>query len=240
MRTIIFCEGTTDLLMIQFILQYRYGWRYDGFVENTVTNKLLKRKLVKGNSYLEINSCGGIMNIPSELYKLKDKLQLATKNEELFDRVIVMIDHDTVNSNEEFIGQINFKLDTDYVVSQINLEVGWTIDNPIIGKINISLFVKSIPEEETGAIETVMLKALETDSVEAGLIADATVFVNDIASKQSRYLQKKSRVSKAIFNTYFAIRTPEEKYDERARILKAYDWENNEVINGSFSFLDVD
>ena len=151
-----------------------------------------------------------------------------------------MIDHDTVNSNEEFIGQINLKLDTDYVVSQINLEVGWTIDNPIIGKINISLFVKSIPEEETGAIETVMLKALETDSVEAGLIADATVFVNDIASKQSRYLQKKSRVSKAIFNTYFAIRTPEEKYDERARILKAYDWENNEVINGSFSFLDVD
>lgn len=50
MRAVVFCEGTTDLLMVQFVLQYRYGWRYDGFVENTKTNRLLKRKLAKGIS----------------------------------------------------------------------------------------------------------------------------------------------------------------------------------------------
>ena len=42
-----------------------------------------------------------------------------------------------------------------------------------------------------------------------------------------------------IFNTYFAIRTPEEKYDERARVLKAYDWRNNPVLSQGFDFFNI-
>ena len=29
MRAVIFCEGTTDLLMIQFVLQYKYGGKFE-------------------------------------------------------------------------------------------------------------------------------------------------------------------------------------------------------------------
>lgn len=43
MKTMIFCEGTTDLLMIQYVLQYKYGWHYNGFLENAETNRLRKR-----------------------------------------------------------------------------------------------------------------------------------------------------------------------------------------------------
>ena len=72
MKAIILCEGTTDLLMIQFVVQYKYGWQYDGFVENTVTNRLIRRNLSRGNDSVEINSCGGIMNIPSKINKIKE------------------------------------------------------------------------------------------------------------------------------------------------------------------------
>ena len=48
MKAVVFCEGTTDLLMIQFVLQYKYGWKYDGFVENTVSNRLMKVVASKG------------------------------------------------------------------------------------------------------------------------------------------------------------------------------------------------
>lgn len=37
-------------------------------------------------------------------------------------------------------------------------------------------------------------------------------------------MQRKSLIAKAVFNTYFAIRTPEEKCGERSRVLRAYDW----------------
>ena len=84
-----------------------------------------------------------------------------------------------------------------------------------------------------------MLEALATDEVEENLIKDSNDFITEMAQKQNRYLKKKSRIPKAVFNTYFAIRTPEERYDERARILKAYDWKSNETINKSFSFLDI-
>ena len=52
-------------------------------------------------------------------------------------------------------------------------------------------------------------------------------------------MQRKSLIAKAVFNTYFAIRTPEEKCGERSRVLRAYDWKNNEVLNKSFGFLDI-
>ncbi len=54
MRTVILCEGTTDLLMIQFVLQYKYGWKYDDYSDDSETNRLIKKKLVKQNEIVEI------------------------------------------------------------------------------------------------------------------------------------------------------------------------------------------
>ena len=239
MKTIIFCEGTTDLLMIQFVLQYKYDWKYQGFVENSVSNRILKRILKKDGDLVEINSCGGMMNIPNEMSKLKDKLELATKRDELYDKVIVMIDHDTMTTNAEFLDKINEKLETDFKEYHMNTDVEWSIYNGVFGNYVVPFFIKCIPESETGAIETVLLEALGTDELEKGLISDSKKFIEETAENQNRYLQKKSRVCKAIFNTYFAIRTPEEKYDERARVLKAYDWRNNPVLSQGFDFLDI-
>jgi hypothetical protein len=150
-----------------------------------------------------------------------------------------MIDHDTVSSNGEFIGQLNGTLHTDFSESQMNNYFDWDIANDVLGKLSIKVLIKCIPESDIGAIETVMLKALETDDIERNLISDSSKFINIIAGKQQRYLQKKSRISKAIFNTYFAIRTPEEKYDERAKILNAYNWKENSVLGDSFDFLNL-
>lgn len=239
MKAIILCEGTTDLLMIQFVLQYKYGWQYDGFVENTVTNQLIRRNLIRGNDSVEINSCGGIMNIPSKINKIKDKMCNATSQEEIYNKVIVMIDHDTVSSNQEFINQLNDKAGENFETSQLNVWSEWLIESLIFGETCVDLYLGCIPSDNTGAIETIMLEALATDQLEIKLISDTRDFINGVSNNQNRYLQKESRRSKAIFNTYFAIRTPEEKYDERARVLNAYDWKNNEILNSSFQFLDI-
>ena len=239
MRAVILCEGTTDLLMIQYVLQYRYGWEYEGFLENAVTNKLLKKTLKKNGASIEIHSCGGITNIPTKMKSIKDQLEYVTRKEEFIDRVIVLIDHDTVDSNRIFIEQINENLDAQFVEGDINNNTKWTINNFIFGLCQVDLCFRCLPENETGAIEKIMLEALATDEVEENLIKDSNDFITEMAQKQNRYLKKKSRIPKAVFYTYFAIRTPEERYDERARILKAYDWKSNETINKSFSFLDI-
>jgi hypothetical protein len=239
MKTFIYCEGTTDLLMLQFVLQYKYGWEYNGFNESKRTNRLRSRNLIKGEKTLEIHSCGGITNISSCLCKLKDKIQYATKDDELCSRVIIMIDHDTIDSNKKFIDQLNTCLGESFCEDHINVWSEWKIENPIMGSLKLELYIECIPEKETGAIETIMLEALETDFEEKKLISESENFVNNIANTQNRYLQKKSRIFKAVFNTYFAIRAPEEKYDDRAKILNAYDWKNNVILNSSFEFLDI-
>lgn len=239
MRTVILCEGTTDLLMIQFVLQYKYGWKYDGFTENSETNALLNKKLKKNNDIIKIINCRGIMNIPQELLKIKDIISLATKKDEFIDKVIVLIDHDTINSNKEFIDEINKKVDSQFDEININSEVTWTINSVIYENINVALFIKCVPERQTGAIEDVLLMALTTDEIEQEIIDESRQFVSSIAKQQDRYLQRKSLISKAIFNTYFSIRVPEEAYKERARTLNAFDWKSNQVLEEIFDFLNV-
>lgn len=239
MKTIILCEGTTDLLMIQFVLQYKYGWNYKGFVENVVTNRLLRRDLVKDDSTVEVRSCGGIMSIPNEMKKLQDQMEHATKENEIYSKIIVMIDHDSVSSNKIFLDKMNEVLGTAFCESDINTECKWCIRNLIFEDIELGLFIKCIPETDIGSIENVMLEALATDKIESDLISDSAEFIKGVAQRQERYLQKKSRIYKAIFNTYFSIRAPEEKYDERAKILKAFDWKNNEILEQKFGFLNI-
>ena len=238
MRIIILCEGTTDVILVQLLLQYRYGWVYDGFVENTVSNRLIKRKVKKGESSIEICSCDGINNIPKEVRKIKDLIQNATRRTELYDKMIIMIDHDTVESNKGFIQQMNAIVGEEFSEEQLNCWSEWSIKNIVFGIWNVDMFWKCVPETEIGAIETVMLQALNTDKTEEFIIEQSEKFIHDLSESQERYLQKKSRICKAVFNTYFAIRTPEEKYDERAKILKAYDWNGNEVLEENFCFLD--
>ena len=239
MKTIILCEGTTDLLMIQFVLQYKYDWNYKGFVENVVTNRLLRRELVKDDSTVEVRSCGGIMNIPKEMEKLQEQARLATKEEEIYSNIIVMIDHDSVDSNMSFLNKLNQELGTAFCEDDINKGCKWCIMNTILGEIALDLFITCIPDTDVGSIENVMLEALTTDVVENDLINESTRFINDVAQRQDRYLQKKSRIYKAIFNTYFSIRAPEEKYDERAKILKAFDWKSNKTLEEKFAFLNI-
>lgn len=75
MRAVVLCEGTTDLLMIQYVLQYKYDWKYEGFLENTVTNRLQKKTLKKNEAIIEIQSCGGITNIPVKVKERKEQIE---------------------------------------------------------------------------------------------------------------------------------------------------------------------
>ena len=239
MKTMIFCEGTTDLLMIQYVLQYKYGWHYNGFLENSETNKLRKKTLKRDTDIVDIESCGGITNIPKRMQELQEQIQNTTREEELVNKVIILIDHDTVSSNREFLDKINEKIGTHFLEEDINVLRKWAVDNDFLESTELDIYIKCLPESEVGAIESIMLQALDTDSIENKIIQDSRQFIETEAENQDRYLQKKSLVSKAIVNTYFAIRMPEEKYDERARVLKAYNWEENEVLNDSFAFLKI-
>lgn len=239
MKTIILCEGTTDLLMIQFVLQYKYDWQYKSYVENKEKNRLVKRTLVRENDFVDTISCGGINNIPIQVKKLKELMFNATKEQEIPSKLIMMIDHDTIHSNQEFIEQLVRETEEPIETFSMNSWNNWKVDNLIGLTIEPLLYIACIPKEAVGAIESIMLKALATDAIEEAIVTKTDSFIRNIASTQDRYLQKASRISKAVFNTYFSIRTPEEKYDERAKVIKAYNWKENEVLNSSFQFLNI-
>lgn len=239
MNAIILCEGTTDLIMLQFMLQFKYKWKYKGFIENSVTNMLQEKSFTRNEDSLQIKSCGGIHNIPKQLRKIQERCSFAMRQEECYQKVLVMIDNDTIESKDLFIRQVNQEIGSDFSESVMNMgALDWNIKNDVLGNITVSLLMNCIPDQHCGAIEQVMFEALQTDVIEEMLISESKQYIERMANQQSRYLQAKSRHAKASINTYFAIRFPEEKYDERARILRAFDWENNPSLSQSFRFLE--
>lgn len=238
MKKLILCEGTTDLLLLQFVLMFKYGWSYLDYEEEAATNRLVSKMLFKNGNIVEIKSCGGISKIPQQLAKEKDRMSQTTNLADCYENIIILIDHDTVESNASFMNQINEAINSEWHESDMAQWLPWKLEN-VVGEVSTEIFIKSIPEDEVGAIERVMLSALNSDEIEDMVIGKCREFVTDIANSQVKYIQKMSRREKTIFNTYFAIRTPEEKHDERSRILRAYDWGNNEVLDLVFNFLDI-
>ena len=121
-------------------------------------------------------------------------MEYSTKKEELFDKVIILIDHDTVDSNKIFVDKLNEKLQTNFNERDINVDIKWKTDNLVFKEIELDFYISCLPEEETGAIESVMLEALVTDDIEENLVNNSEKFILYIRENQDRYLQRKSLI----------------------------------------------
>lgn len=88
-----------------------------------------------------------------------------------------MIDHDTVDSNKIFVDKLNEKLQTNFNERDINVDIKWKTDNLVFKEIELDFYISCLPEEETGAIESVMLEALVTDDIEENLVNNSEKFI---------------------------------------------------------------
>ncbi len=239
MKSIILCEGTTDLLLLQFLLEYKYGYKYKTSVVNPKSSKLKSKTLDKDKSSIEIRACDGIDNIPKELKSVIDK-NIYAQQEEVYHTIMVLIDKDTAISDMQFLSKCNYCALKGWKSFKVEEWLEYEMMTTFNETIKLKVYFKSIPEVGVGAIENVMLDALSTDSDDKIIVNKCEKFIDHIKKKHAskKYIKNESAKYKAIFNTYFAIRIPNQKYNERAKILRAYDWVNNDILNQTFSFLD--
>lgn len=257
MKSVIICEGNTDLTLIQYFLVKVYNWIYieknknKEYKEDGITHPLrtknqndIKWLEHSNGSVLCILSSGGVSGIPNMLEQILDLNNLGSVKQ--FDKIVVISDRDEVNTEVDFINTLNKKF-KNYTVkfSTEVLHNCWNVAQYTDLNRNdcsIKYLPLIIPFEETGAIETFLLDSISAaNGIDKKVIDQCRKFIDKIDCKDSggtqKYLKHRREQTKAKFNTVFSVMTPAEAFEQRRTLLRSVPWEQYETIQNCFKQL---
>lgn len=240
MKSIIICEGRTDLTLIQYFMEKANGWNYAGRYK-MLPKFNFAHELRAGSSTLVIGEAGGCGNIGGVFQDILEINMHSPDASTVFNNVVIICDRDEVGSEDEFIGKLTKCLQIvgiDYELPLKNDEwLQCTVLNPRHEYNDFRILLLIIPFEDTGALETFLLNAIaENDEYDKRIIDNGNRLVETI-DNESRYLCHRRHITKAKFNVYFSIRTPYEQFQQRQDILRGVPWERFEMIQSSFTKL---
>ena len=258
MKSVVICEGNTDLTLIQYFLEKVYNWE---FIKNDehkqYTNIIHKYNGVQNvkwfkhlnGSFLCIISAGGVSKIPNILEKVLDLNRLGSFDK--YERISVISDRDEVGTEQEFITKLCVRFADFNVIFQNPIEHNsWNkamyrdslqTEDQDVSRVDFLPLI--IPFEETGAIETFLLDALcETSEKEDALKTDKIVieqcrtFIDNI-NCNDKYLCHRREKTKAKFDTVFVVRTPSDAFHQRQSLLRSVPWEKYLTVQNGFKQL---
>ena len=162
----------------------------------------------------------------------------SAKEDEKYTKIVVVTDRDEVTTEEDFLDKFKDVLDNraiSYPEELVSNQWMDVVQKNGKGKdISIKILLLIIPFEETGAMETLLLKAIsDQDEYDKRIIEKGNYFVDEI-DPEKRYLNKRRYITKAKFDVYFSVRTSVGQFRERQNILKNIKWENYTRIQNDF------
>jgi hypothetical protein len=252
MKGVVICEGNTDLTLLQYFLEKVYNWQYIennqlksyqeqiSMIKTKGPNDIKWFRHARGN-FLCLVSSGGVSGITVKLQQILDINLLGT--DVPFDRIVIISDRDEIDTEEVFNHKL-VKIFTDFKI-ELPLEGfhnRWTAaqyTDMLENVKGMEFLLLLIPFEETGAIETFLLNALqEACETDRKVISQCKNFIDtiDCNDKKGRkkYLKHRREITKAKFDAAFVVMTPANAFMERQNILRSVPWEQYESIQQSF------
>ncbi len=242
MNSIILCEGSTDFVLLQYLMRKAYGWS-DAENQSMILRGKVKRSrtLEKGDGRLTIAGCGSVSRLLPVLDYVLERNRLSAGNE-ANDKIVLITDRDEIETEAFFENKINGILEEHDFHGEEGIchgkWDGYTYRNGQGKEKQVELLLLVIPFEEKGAMETFLLGAIsQNDCYDADIIEKTNLFVEGIDSEK-RYLTKRRYLTKAKFDVYFSVRTAAEQFVERQNIIKNIEWEKYILIQESFQKLE--
>jgi len=236
MNSIIFCEGRTDAVLVGQYLSRNKGWQYDSkgkkglnIEKDDKTQIVDKYKL--GEDWLYIWGVGGRTRFQNPLKKVLLLNKRADKLDS-FEKIIILVDRDEsevdLDISNEFCG---------YLGQSALSNESWT-DYSYTDGFGQAAILKAllmiIPFDEKGALESVMIHALNEGDDEA-IIPQCCSFVEDL--KTQKYLKKRRDRLKAKLSTIISIICPDRAVDSLVEIVEGVDWCGYSHVNETFKKL---
>lgn len=238
MNGILFCEGSTDFVLLQYFMRGVFGWQDD-----SMGPKFLRpaRRLKKEYKKLVIGGVGGCSQILPNFRKVIEGNCLSASENEYYDKIVMVTDRDEVDTEEIFVDGINKALQEYHVMMTQEMAANEWISGTMLNarneRMGLQILILVIPFDETGALETFLLHSISKQSeYDKNIITKGNQFVDSI-DPEKRYLTSRRYNIKAKFDVYFSIRTPASFFVERQNVLKGIEWEKYIEIQNCFEKL---
>jgi|GEM_PF-419749 len=258
MKSIILCEGKTDLILFSYYLYKVCGWKSLDKKEHKADKKRLANRLstmktsydnqayswyFNNDDILCIYAVGSNSLIVDGLQQIID-ININTSSDN-FEKIVVISDRDDEMTEEKIIRDIGDTFNANNIRFGQILHNQWNVSNEYMNMeeaLKISLLPIIIPFEETGTIETFLLNCRkDINASEKLLVENCNSFVNEQDSNyyvHTQYLSQRGIKPKTKLGVYFAIVSPNRTYDEGSRILESVPWEEYVNFRDTFELLN--
>lgn len=231
MTELVLVEGVSDLQLISYYLQNVYEWKYE---KNNILGIAPLDKyeyiesLSKNGNQLILCGVGGNGKFAHfvEEHRVNDMLI-----EQDISSLMVVTDRDEA-SNGKIARAINNSLE------KISVRVGEWVDNEVTDSFeqlkNIYTYLLIIPANEKGALERVIIDALNDIPEETDLIQKVIPFIDSLKSGLVPELNKINKANKATVGTFFSVRDPKNAMRSFGAFISKIDWSKSESLKELF------
>lgn len=231
MTELILVEGVSDVQLISYYLQNVYGWKHER--ENVLGIESLDEhehieSLSKNGNQLVLCGVGG--NGKFAHFVEQHRINYIVVEKEI-SSLVVVTDRDEA-SDARIKNQINSALD------QISVESNRWKENAIQDSFgqakSIDTYLLIIPADEKGALERVIIDALNDIPEETALMGEVEQFIDALKAGLVPDLNQINNANKATVGTFFSVRCPKKAMRTFGVFISKIDWSKSASLNQLF------
>ena len=231
MTELVLVEGVSDVQLISYYLQNVYDWKHEK--DNVLGIAPLDKhehieSLSKNGNQLILCGVGGNGKFAHfvEQHRVNDMII-----EKDISSLMVVTDRDEA-SDSNVTRVINNSL------NKISVKAGQWKDNVIEDSFgqtkNISTYLLIIPVNEKGALERVIINALNDIPEETDLIQEVVHFIDSLKVELAPELNQTNKANKATVGTFFSVRDPKNAMRSFGIFISKIDWSKSESLKALF------
>ena len=231
MTELVLVEGVSDVQLISYYLQNVYGWKHER--ENMLGIEPLDEhehieSLSKNGNQVVLCGVGGNGKFAHFVEQHRINYMVVEKD---ISSLLVVTDRDEA-TDEKIKNQINDALEQIFVESNRWKENA--IQDSFGQAKSIYTYLLIIPGNEKGALERVIIDALNDIPEETALMGEVEQFIDDLKAGLLPDLNQINNANKATVGTFFSVRYPKKAMRTFGVFISKIDWSKSASLNQLF------
>jgi len=242
MNKLILCEGKTDAVLLSYYLGHVEGWKNSKEAPNDLRGikRTAKNQSVnwyqKNGDYLLICAVGGKDNFQNFCRKTLGRSLL----DNAFEKIVIVTDRDDreIYEIEESTSDI---LENVSATVENNKWISFSSKDRFGQDKLLNVLLVIIPAEHKGALETVMLKAIEERNyIDRNIVTKTGDFAKQMRREASIYISNDSDELKAHLGLTWAIQSPEKVFDFIDEQINDVPWEESKILQNWLKYKNAE
>ncbi len=239
MNKLILCEGKTDAILLSYYLEKVSGWKYSSKSPKGLNIKAdeVRSESVSwyknGEDFLLICAVGSKNNFKSFF---EQKILRPLIDSTAFSKIALVLDRD-----DEDTEGIEKTIRSEFAAIAPNAQNGKWIkseyENGFGERESVDFLLLAIPENEQGALETLLLRTISEDEYDKNIVDRSCCFVDELAPEAKKYIGKRRLQLKAYLGVTWAIMSPQKVFEFIDDQIRMVPWETSELLKECFQEL---